>query len=84
MGVICVQRGDDRGVHTVRIGKNIVVPKADDAITFSLNQSCPVVVSLRTVLPAVDLDDELRAMTCEVSDEMTDRHLPPEVYLRKG
>ncbi len=69
----------DRSCYTVRVAKHVVVPKADDAITFGFNQPGPLFITCLTVLPAIDFDDELAPVAGKVGLEISDGHLPAEM-----
>ena len=70
--------------HPLRITQNIIVPKPQDAIAVRFNDCRPWRIECLFMLPAIGLDHEFRAMTGEIDDELTDRHLPPETLLRKA
>ena len=74
-----VQRGVDHRPNPIRIAQHLIVPEANNAITFILNHSGPGQVHRSVVLPAIDLNHQFRAMTGEIGDEVTQRHLLAEM-----
>jgi len=63
--------------HPIDIGQNVVVPKSQNAVPVRLKHlgaSCILVNSCR-MLTAVDLDHELRRVTCKVSQITSNSHL---------
>jgi len=59
-----------------KVAQNIVVPKAQHAISvaFQIGSSADVSNAI-SMLPAIHLDDQTRLMTHKVGDEMSDRLL---------
>ena len=71
------QRLDDHRQHAVHVAQHVVVPEADYPVAAGFEP----VGAQRTVLgmlPAIDLDDQLRLRTEEVDDIGTDRLLATE------
>jgi hypothetical protein len=55
--------------------QDVIVPKAQHAISFGFDNRGPHRIGLFGVLPAVDLDHELRPMAGKVGDEVADLNL---------
>src|ERR1700741_5616803 len=78
-GVMVGQRGINRRPDAVRIAKHFIVPEADPLISFLLQGSRAGRVRFCFILPAIDLDHQLRSMTGEIGDEVSNGHLSPEM-----
>jgi len=63
--------------HPLGIGQHVVVPETDDTIT-PRRQPTRARVAVIRVLPAIDLDDELRLGAEEVGDIGAERMLTAE------
>ena len=75
MGVAAAQCfGNDR-IHTIGIAEHLVIPEAQESVSFPLDQRRPLGIPFLAMLPAIDLDDQPRLVTCEVGDETADWHL---------
>ena len=81
MGVTPVQGAVYCGPNTIGILQHIVVPEAQDAVSFGFDYSRSGAVRFRAMLPAIDFDDEPGAMANEVGDKMPDRRLPAKMML---
>jgi hypothetical protein len=55
-----------------------MIPEANDAVSFPLNQCRTPCIPARLVLASIDLDDQHCPMACEIGDEMSDRYLTPK------
>jgi len=84
VGVALVQGTLDHGMDSVRVAEHIIVPEAQHAIALNFNQSGSRGIARRTVLAAVNLDHEPRAMTREIGNEAADWDLSAKSGLRKG
>lgn len=69
--------------HALDVPKHLMVPEPDHAIAASLEKSGTVRIDFFTMLPAIDLDDELVAKAEEVGIERSDNGLTPELRLRQ-
>lgn len=78
-----VQRGCNYRVNAIGIAEHLVVPEANDSIAFIFDDFGAFGVGIGSMLPAVDLDDELCRMAREIDDETPQRYLLPPVELRK-
>jgi hypothetical protein len=78
------QRSIDHRPNAIRVAKHLVIPEAKDAIALFLDHLRTYLVDRFNVLTAVDFDDQFRAMTGEIRDEVPDRNLPAEVVLAEG
>src|SRR5688500_13591412 len=83
VGVVFVQSLSDGRRDTVGIAQYLVVPEAQDAITFRFHQFRSSCVPGSAILAAIDFDDEPRPVTGEVCGEPTHRHLPPKTLVGK-
>jgi hypothetical protein len=72
--------------HAIDVRQHFVVPETDHAISFRFEKSGSLRVRghLLHVLPAINLDDELCLVTCEIDNVTTDTDLPPEVRIRQS
>jgi len=74
-----LQRREDRRTHAIEMAQHIRRREPQHAVSLTDDEClAPVVARLSGVgkmAAPVDLDDELRAMRCEVSEEAADRHL---------
>lgn len=84
VGVAVAQRRGDGRVHAVRIAKHIVIPEADHAVAFRLDQARALRINGVVMLAAVALDHQPRAMACKVGNVVPQRHLATEPRLGKG
>lgn len=77
-----VQRLLDHDEHPFDILQNIVVPEAQNSIAAAHQKACPPLVfdNAPGMLPAVQLNDELRCSSREIADEWSDRYLAIEAY----
>ena len=73
---VCQSIGN-RSQYGIGAGKNIMIPKTNDAVAFALEKrSAPLVVCARGVmLTTIDLDDQLGCGANEVGTIGTDWHL---------
>jgi hypothetical protein len=71
--------------HTLGIFQHIVIPESQDEIPHRLQDSCSIGIplSVRIVLSAIDLHDELRIRAAEVDNEPIDRYLSLEFPARE-
>ena len=83
MGVTPVQRIIDGTPNSFGIAKHIVVPEPQHAIPLLLDDISPRGIRLTAMLPAIDFDDQLGAMTSEVGDEVTDWYLASKMMIGK-
>jgi hypothetical protein len=74
--------GDDSR-NAVRILENVVIPESENPIALGLDQTCPGKVARSAMLSAVRLDHKLRTMAGKVRIKAPDRHLVPEMPIRK-
>ena len=78
-----IERCKDHIQHALDISAYIVVPKTQHAIalTFEPTRSHGISFGVRrkTVLRAIDFDNEMRGHTGKVDDIVSDWHLPAEV-----
>jgi hypothetical protein len=67
--------------HALGVGERVVVPEAEHAIAEGLQQGSAtgVVLHVRRMLAAVQLDDQLPLATAEVHDIWADGHLTREL-----
>jgi uncharacterized protein YpmS len=72
--------------HAFDIPKHVIVPESQNAITVRLQcpRSLRICNSARSMLTTVDLDNEMRGVTCEVDDVLLDPNLPAECELATG
>ncbi len=74
--------------HSIHAFRQIVIPKADDAVAFSFQPSRPFVVSrfscIGPMLRAVDFDNQLRRHAGKVGNVGTNRNLPTKVASKHG
>ena len=84
MGVVAVQRLGNLRPNALRIAKHLVVPEANDPITFRFNQPRAAGIPLRTMLPAINFDDQPCSVTGKVSREHSERHLKAEACVREA
>ena len=82
------QRGAQRFQHTGEIVQHIVVPESHDAVARSLEKlSSPLIVRLGrlgSVRMTIQLNDQFAMVAGEVCKIGPDRHLAPEMHLRKS
>jgi len=78
------KRGINHRPDTIRVAKHVMIPKADDLITFAVDHFRSGCVRGFIVLPAIDFDDELRCVAGKVDDEMPDRDLAAKAMFTKG
>jgi hypothetical protein len=71
----------DHRPDTIRIAEHFVIPEANNAISLILNDCRACRVHSLIVLAAIDFDHELRSVTCEISDEVSQCNLFAEVML---
>jgi hypothetical protein len=57
---VIVECGEDRPGDAIQIGQDVVVTEPDDSIAMSVQPSGSrrVLLAIRIVLPAIDLDDQ--------------------------
>ncbi len=74
------QRSHDLLQHCLRFQKYLVVPEAQDAKSLRLNQAVAlfIVPDVLCVPSPIKLDNDLRFQARKVSDEPSNRHLPPK------
>ena len=72
---------DNRGQHTVRIPKDIIVPESDDPEPSRLQPTgaLRIVVRLLLVLPAVKLDNQSPFIADKIRDVLADCLLTPKL-----
>ena len=70
--------------HAVSVGKNIIVPKANDTIALTLKPRRSLRVA-KTIgmLPAIEFDNQTPFGAEKISDIQTDRHLPSKFETKK-
>jgi hypothetical protein len=71
------ERIKNHAQHPIGIRKHVVVPEADDTITTSL-EPARAHLTVIGMLPAIDLDDELRLGAEEIDDVGSERVLAAE------
>jgi hypothetical protein len=77
----CIDHRENAG----HILTDVVIPKSQDTITFRGKiRSPPLVSGVIGMLPAVDLYDNSKPMTCEIGEVGTNRGLAPKVMLLEG
>lgn len=69
----------DRRPDAIQILQHIIVPETKDSKTLTFQERCSACVSLRRVLPAVDLDDQAHFGAEEVGDVAVDLNLLAEL-----
>ena len=71
----------DRGNDAVEIFEHLIVPEAQDAIAFAVQEAGAHLILREPLrmLAAIDLDDQLRTMRSEVGDIRAKGHLAPEL-----
>lgn len=68
-----------RGQDTVRVGKDIIVPVADDMVAVRLDKSrAGIIGTAVSVLPTIQFDDKFQAAAGEVHDCVSNRKLARE------
>jgi len=67
--------------NAVDVRQYVVIPKSEDSITLGFQKLGPphVTFDLSGVLTAVDLNDNLQAMTGEIDNVVTESHLPAKM-----
>jgi len=65
--------------HTIPVRQNVMVPKADDSITFAFEPSSPSKVASLVMLSAVDFDDQSIFQATEINNIGAKRPLPFEL-----
>jgi hypothetical protein len=83
MGVISPQQVSQPCHAAFAVYQNFVVPEADHAVALSLDRSSSLDIPLMSVLSAVNLDNDLGAMTGEVDDVVAEGHLLTKPGRRK-
>ena len=73
-----------RFAHPIRIGEDVVVPEAEDAIAIGFNDRGSISIDPLVMLSTVSFDHELVAMRREIDAVLADIHLPPETSFRKA
>ena len=81
MGVASAQGFGNRMCHAIGIAQHLVIPEANDAIAFRLDQSRARGVFSFTMLSTVDLDHQSCAMTGKVGGVAPKGHLPPKMLV---
>ena len=71
----------DRMPNATWIAEYLIVPKAYQPIPLSFDQPRPRGIQIRSMLPTVDLDHELRSMACKIGDVVPKRHLFAKMVL---
>lgn len=75
--------GEDRFHDAVDISGDVVVPEAEDAVALGFKPFRAFLIvgegGLFAMLRSIDLDDEVRGRADEIGNEISDRHLPPEM-----
>ena len=74
----------DHRPRSIRIAKHLIVPEADNAISFALDHARSSRIGCFAVLAAVDFDDELGSVAGEIGDEMPDRNLASKVMISEA
>jgi hypothetical protein len=64
--------------HAVKIGRDVFVPEAQDAISRLFQKRRAGCVRFNIVLTAIGLDDEATFLADKIGDERADRLLPTE------
>jgi hypothetical protein len=71
--------GDDHLEHARAIAQHVMIPEAQNAITFRYEPTIALnVACILSVLATIDLDDQPLLLTNEVDNVAADWHLPPE------
>jgi len=70
-----------RSQNALNISEYIMVPKPNDAEPLRFEKSGARCVTLETVVPTIDLDNELDIKTDKISYVRRNRNLPPEFCL---
>jgi hypothetical protein len=78
-GIGSIEDVQDRLQNAIDIFMHFIVPESQHQTTHGLQNLRPIRFIRRGVLPAVDLDDEMRFGTQEIHDIAVDRHLSPEL-----
>jgi len=79
VGVTVAQSRRDDSKDAVAIAKHFMIPETDHPIPFIFDSCGTRSIRLGCVLPAVHLDDELRAVTGKIRNEVPDGHLATEI-----
>jgi len=80
-GVKLAQYGVDYRPNTGWIAEHLMVPEANDSITFAFDDLGARVIHGITMLSAINLDDDLSAMAREIRNEVPDGNLSAEVLI---
>jgi len=83
MGVALGKYNGQLSHASLTIAQHVVIPEADDTISFRLYKSIADYVLRRTMLSSIDFDHEARTMADKVRNVMADRHLPAEARFGK-
>jgi len=83
-GLRLPQRSVNYRPNGIRIAKHLIVPEANDAVAFILDDRCASCVGFLAVLAAIDLDDQFRSMAGKVGDEMPDWNLSAKMMLAES
>jgi len=83
-----VQRKIHSLKHSIDISNDVVIPKANDFVSFACQPSCPHLVAhpirIVAVLRPIDLDDQSSSHARKVDDMGTDWHLSAEMAPESG
>jgi hypothetical protein len=71
--------------NAVEVLQYIIVPEAKNKITHRFESfGSSIIASILVMVPAIDFNDEVSFLTTEIDDEVTERHLPPELQTSKA
>jgi hypothetical protein len=75
------QRALNLAQHSVKIAEHLMIPEPQHAVATGLNLACPRIVcgTLRVMLSAIQLDDELGLAAGEIDNERSDERLTAEM-----
>jgi hypothetical protein len=73
----------DRCEAPVRIFENVVVPEAEDPVSFRFDDARSCLILGATMLATIALDDQLGPVTRKISNEGPDRNLIAKMLLRE-
>ena len=83
-GVRYAQRCLDGRPDSVWIAEHLMIPKADHAISLTLDNSGAPNVERVAMLAAIDFNPELRTVADKIYDEVSDRRLSAKMVLGKA
>ena len=83
MGVAAEQSVSDSRIDPLPVAGHVVIPEAQNAVAFLLDQPGSPGVPRFAMLASVDLYDHTHPMTCKVGDETSERDLAAKASFRK-